>query len=241
MTLEKLLQDGRIHPARIEETYYQAKSELESHMVEAGEEAVFEADVQGLDPELVKILGRLKFRTSYGQNVLAHSVECAHLAALMAAELGASAEDRPPRGAAARHRQGGLARGRGPARAGRRRPRPPPRRGRGGRARDGGPSQRGRAADRRGGDRPGRRRAVAAPARARAASRWSSTSSACATSRSSRTRHDGVDKVYAMQAGREIRVIVEPGRDQRRRGDRARRTRSRARSSRSSSTPARSR
>jgi ribonucrease Y len=92
MTLEKLLQDGRIHPARIEETYYQSKSELESHIVELGEQAVFEADVQGLDPELVKILGRLRFRTSYGQNVLAHSVECAHLAAMMAHELGASAK-----------------------------------------------------------------------------------------------------------------------------------------------------
>jgi ribonuclease Y len=90
MTLEKLLQDGRIHPARIEETFYQAKSELESHIVEAGEAAVFEAEVQGLDPELVKLLGRLKFRTSYGQNVLAHSVECSHLAAIMAHELGAS-------------------------------------------------------------------------------------------------------------------------------------------------------
>jgi len=90
MTLEKLLQDGRIHPARIEETYYQAKSELESHIVEAGEAAVFEAEVQGLDPELIKLLGRLKFRTSYGQNVLAHSVECSHLAAIMAHELGAS-------------------------------------------------------------------------------------------------------------------------------------------------------
>jgi ribonuclease Y len=90
MTLEKLLQDGRIHPARIEETYYQAKSELESHIIEAGEQAVFEAEVQGLDPELVKLLGRLKFRTSYGQNVLAHSVECSHLAAIMAHELGAS-------------------------------------------------------------------------------------------------------------------------------------------------------
>jgi ribonuclease Y len=92
MTLEKLLQDGRIHPARIEETYYQAKSELESHIAQAGEEAVFEANVQGLDPELVKVLGRLKFRTSYGQNVLAHSVECANLAALMAEELGANAK-----------------------------------------------------------------------------------------------------------------------------------------------------
>jgi ribonucrease Y len=90
MTLEKLLQDGRIHPARIEETYYQSKSELESHIAEAGEQAVFDADVQGLDPELTKILGRLKFRTSYGQNVLAHSVECAQLAAMMAHELGAS-------------------------------------------------------------------------------------------------------------------------------------------------------
>lgn len=90
LTLEKLLQDGRIHPARIEEMYYQAKSELEDHIQELGEAAVFEANVQGLDPELVKLLGRLKFRTSYGQNVLAHSVECANLAAMMAHELGAS-------------------------------------------------------------------------------------------------------------------------------------------------------
>jgi ribonucrease Y len=90
MTLEKLLQDGRIHPARIEEAYYQAKSELDAHIVQEGENAAFEANVQGLDPELIKILGRLKFRTSYGQNVLAHSVECAHLAAIVAEELGAS-------------------------------------------------------------------------------------------------------------------------------------------------------
>ena len=89
-TLEKLLQDGRIHPARIEEMYYQAKSELETHIVEIGEQSVFDAGVQGLDPELIKLLGRLKFRTSYGQNVLAHSVEVAQLAAMMADELGAS-------------------------------------------------------------------------------------------------------------------------------------------------------
>ena len=92
MTLEKLLQDGRIHPARIEETYYQAKSELDTVLEQAGEQAVFDANVQGLDPELAKLLGRLKFRTSYGQNVLAHSVECAQLASLMADELGASAK-----------------------------------------------------------------------------------------------------------------------------------------------------
>jgi ribonucrease Y len=90
MTLEKLLADGRIHPARIEEAYYQAKSELEAHLVQAGEDAAFESGVQGLDGEIIKTLGRLKFRTSYGQNVLSHSVECAQLAAMMAEELGAS-------------------------------------------------------------------------------------------------------------------------------------------------------
>ena len=92
ITLEKLLQDGRIHPARIEEMYYQAKSELEGHIVELGEQAVFDAGVQGLDPELTRILGRLRFRTSYGQNVLAHSVEVASIAAMMADELGASSK-----------------------------------------------------------------------------------------------------------------------------------------------------
>jgi ribonuclease Y len=91
MTLERLLQDGRIHPAKIEETYFQAKSDLDRTITQAGEEAALAANVQGLDSELVKTLGRLKFRTSYGQNVLAHSVECANLAALMADELGASA------------------------------------------------------------------------------------------------------------------------------------------------------
>jgi ribonucrease Y len=89
LTLEKLLQDGRIHPARIEEVYYQVKSDLEAHLVEAGEQGSFEAGVQGLHPELIGYLGRLKFRTSYGQNVLAHSVEVARLAAMMASELGA--------------------------------------------------------------------------------------------------------------------------------------------------------
>jgi ribonuclease Y len=90
MTLEKLLADGRIHPARIEEAYYQAKSELESLLVEAGEDAAYQSNVHGLDPEIIRTLGRLKFRTSYSQNVLAHSIECAQLAAMMAEELGAS-------------------------------------------------------------------------------------------------------------------------------------------------------
>jgi len=92
LTLEKLLEDGRIHPARIEETFDQVRSELEARIVAHGEQAVFDSGVQGLDPELTRILGRLPFRTSYSQNVLAHSVECAQLAAMMAHELGASAK-----------------------------------------------------------------------------------------------------------------------------------------------------
>ncbi len=90
LTLEKLLQDGRIHPARIEEAYYQARSEIENRIIEVGEQAVLEANVGTLHPELTKLLGRLHYRTSYGQNVLAHSVECSHLASMLAAELGAS-------------------------------------------------------------------------------------------------------------------------------------------------------
>ncbi|HEX8743692.1 MAG TPA: ribonuclease Y [Thermoleophilaceae bacterium] len=90
LTLEKLLQDGRIHPARIEEAFYAARSEIENHIAEVGEQAVLEADIGTLHPELSKLLGRLHYRTSYGQNVLAHSIECARLARLLAAELGAS-------------------------------------------------------------------------------------------------------------------------------------------------------
>ncbi|MDX6488260.1 MAG: ribonucrease, partial [Gaiellaceae bacterium] len=89
LTLTKLIEDGRIHPARIEEMYYQSKSELEDHMQQAGEQAVFEANCGEFHEELVKILGRLKFRTSYGQNVLKHSLEVVHLAGIMATELGA--------------------------------------------------------------------------------------------------------------------------------------------------------
>ena len=90
MTLEKLIEDGRIHPARIEEMYYQSKAELEEYVRQAGEQAVFEANCGELHPELVKVLGRLKYRTSYGQNVLKHTLEVVHLAGVMAAELGAS-------------------------------------------------------------------------------------------------------------------------------------------------------
>jgi ribonucrease Y len=88
LTLEKLLADGRIHPARIEEAYGQATSELDRRIVEIGEQAALEAGVGTVHPELTKLLGRLRFRTSYGQNVLEHSVECARLATLTADELG---------------------------------------------------------------------------------------------------------------------------------------------------------
>jgi ribonuclease Y len=87
MTLEKLIEDGRIHPARIEEMYYHSKAELEEHVRQAGEQAVFEANCGELHEELVRILGRLRYRTSYGQNVLKHTLEVVHLGGIMAAEL----------------------------------------------------------------------------------------------------------------------------------------------------------
>jgi ribonuclease Y len=210
LTLERLLQDGRIHPARIEETYFQAKSEMESHIAEAGEAAVLEAGVQGLHPELVKVLGRLKFRTSYGQNVLAHSIECAHLAAMMANELGASA--RTARRAALLHDigkavshevegphalvGGDLARRHGEAEAV-------------AHAMEAHHSEVEpqtveavivQAADALSGGRPGARGESLEQyvKRLRDLERIAG-------------RHDGVDKVYAMQAGREIRVMVAPG------------------------------
>jgi ribonuclease Y len=210
LTLEKLLQDGRIHPARIEETYYQAKSELESHIAESGEQACFDANVQGLDPELAKMLGRLKYRTSYGQNVLAHSIECAHLAAMMADELGASAKT--ARRAALLHDIGKAVSHEveGPhALVG------------GELARRHGESEAVahameahhnevepqtieavivQAADALSGARPG--------ARGESLEQYVKR---LRDLEQIATRHDGVDKVYAMQAGREIRVMVEPG------------------------------
>jgi ribonucrease Y len=90
LTLAKLVEDGRIHPSRIEEMYYQSKAEIDEHIRQAGEQAVFEANIGKMHEELVKILGRLRYRTSYGQNILKHSLECAHLAGIMASELGAS-------------------------------------------------------------------------------------------------------------------------------------------------------
>jgi ribonuclease Y len=90
MTLLKLIEDGRIHPTRIEEMYYLSKAELDEHVRQAGEQAVFEANCGEFHEELVKILGRLRYRTSYGQNVLKHTLEVVSLAGIMAAELEAS-------------------------------------------------------------------------------------------------------------------------------------------------------
>ena len=210
LTLEKLLADGRIHPARIEETYYQTRSELEARIVELGEQGVFDAGVQGVHPELVKLLGRLRFRTSYGQNVLAHSIEVSQLAAMMAHELGAS--PKTARRAALLHDigksvtheiegphalvGGELARRYGESEA----------------VAHAMESHHNeiepqtieavivQAADALSGARPG--------ARGESLEQYVKR---LRDLEQIATRHKGVDKVYAMQAGREIRVMVAPG------------------------------
>jgi ribonuclease Y len=189
LTLDKLLQDGRIHPARIEEAYYQAKSEIDNHIMEQGEQALFEANVHSVHPELVKLLGRLRYRTSYGQNVLAHSIEVSRLAAMMAEELGAS--PKTARRAALLHDIGKAVSHEveGPH------------------ALVGGELEMQtveavivQTADALSGARPGAR----GESLEQYVKRLKDLEEIA-------ERRDGVDKVYAMQAGREIRVMVAPG------------------------------
>jgi ribonuclease Y len=209
-TLERLIADGRIHPALIEETYEHVREEIDAKIGEEGQKAALAAHVNGLDPELLQLLGQLRYRTSYGQNVLDHLVECSHLAALMAEELNASVETARRAallhdiGKAVTHEIEGphalvgakIARRRGESEAvahameahhGEVEPRTVE-------------AVIVQAADAVSGARPGAR----GDALEQYVARLRDLEDIAG-------RHQGVDRVFAMRAGREIRVIVDPG------------------------------
>jgi ribonuclease Y len=210
LTLERLITDGRIHPARCEEAFEQASREIEERVVEEGERAVLDANVNGLHPQLVDLLGRLQFRTSYGQNVLAHLVECSRLATMIALELGAAADI--ARRAALLHDIGKAV----------------------DQETEGTHAQIGAGLARRYGEGEAVAHAIGAhhdevePATveavivqaadalsgARPGARGDTLEGYVTRLRALEAlaaRHDGVEKVYAMQAGREMRVMVDPG------------------------------
>ena len=210
LTLERLVADGRITPALIEETYEHVREEIDGTIVEEGEHAALEAHVSGLDPKVVELLGQLRFRTSYGQNVLDHLVECANLAALIAGELGASVET--ARRAALLHDLGKAV----------------------GHEVDGTHASVGARIARRSGESEAVAHAIEAHhgeveprtveavivqtadaiSGARPGARGDALEQYVARLRDLEeiaSRHQGVERVFAMRAGREIRVIVDPG------------------------------
>jgi ribonucrease Y len=210
LTLGRLIADGRIHPARCEEAFEQASREIEERIVEEGERAVLDANVNGLHPQLIDLLGRLQFRTSYGQNVLGHLVECSRLATMIALELGAAADI--ARRAALLHDIGKAV----------------------DQETEGTHAQAGAGLARRYGESDAVAHAIEAhhdevePATveavvvqaadalsgARPGARGDTLEGYVTRLRELEAlaaRHDGVEKVYAMQAGREIRVMVDPG------------------------------
>src|ERR1044072_1276163 len=210
LTLERLIADGRIHPARCEEAYEQARQEIDERISEEGERAVLDAKVNGLHPQLSDLLGRLRFRTSYGQNVLAHLVECSYLATMIAVELGAAGDI--ARRAALLHDVGKAVSQEADgthARVGARLAR---RYGESEEVAHAIEAHHGeveprtveavvvQAADALSGARPGARGASLEEYVTRLQDLEELAS-----------RHAGVKKVYAMQAGREMRVIVDPG------------------------------
>jgi ribonuclease Y len=210
LTLERLVADGRITPALIEETYEHVREELDTRIVEEGERAALEAHVSGLDPRLVELLGQLRFRTSYGQNVLDHLVECANLATLIAGELGANVET--ARRAALLHDIGKAV----------------------GHEVDGTHAAVGARIARRHGESEATSHAIAAHhnevepktveavvvqatdaiSGARPGARGEALEEYVSRLRDLEeiaSRHHGVERVLAMRAGREVRVIVDPG------------------------------
>jgi ribonuclease Y len=210
ITLERLIADGRIHPARCEEAFEQATKQIEDRIVEEGERATLDANVNGVHPHLIDLLGKLQFRTSYGQNVLAHLVECSYLAALIALELGAAADI--AKRAALLHDIGKAA----------------------DQEAEGTHAQVGARLARRYGESEAVAHAIEAHhdeieprtveaaivqaadalSGARPGARGDTLEGYVSRLRDLEalaSRHAGVDKVYAMQAGREMRVMVDPG------------------------------
>lgn len=210
ITLEALVSDGRIHPARIEEQFEKARSQIEQEIKSAGEEAIHELGITNVHPELVRALGRLRFRYSYGQNVLAHSIEAAHIAAMIAAELGSDPQLAKrctvfhDIGKAVAHEVEGTHAQVGAELA--RRLGEPPAVVHAVEAHHGEVEMRTleavicQAADAISGSRPGARR-ESFEAYVKRLERLEEIAKT----------FPGVEKVYAMQAGREVRVMVEPG------------------------------